>query len=95
MLRNLAIAAMLSVALAMPAQEAAAQDLGDVLFGGAVGAIFGGGRGAAIGGFLGATAGGVISAEVESRRHGYYYYDQGCYIRRHGEWVRVHRRHCY
>jgi len=100
MLRNLGIAAMLGVALATPAHEATAQDFGDVLFGGAFGAIIGGalggGRGAAIGGALGATAGGIISAEGERRRHGYYYYNDGCYIRRHdGGWVRVHPRHCY
>jgi hypothetical protein len=75
MLRNLGIAVMLGLAL-MPAPEAAAQELGAVLFGGAVGTLFGGalggGRGAAIGGFLGSTAGGVISAVGERRRHGYY-----------------------
>ena len=53
---------MFGAALLMPAHEAAAQDFGDVVFGGAFGAIvggaLGGGHGAAIGGVLGATAGG-------------------------------------
>jgi uncharacterized protein YcfJ len=98
--RKLGTAAILSLALAMPAQEAAAQDVGDLLFGGAVGALLGGavggGHGAAIGGLIGATAGGIIGAEGERRRHGYYYYRDGCYIHhRDGTWVRVHPRHCY
>jgi uncharacterized protein YcfJ len=100
MLRNLGIAALFGAALLMPAHEAAAQDFGDVIFGGAFGAIvggaIGGGHGAAIGGVLGATAGGLIGAEGERRRHGYYYYRDDCYIQRHnGSWVRVHPRHCY
>lgn len=46
MLRNFGIAAMLGLALMMPAQDAAAQDaLGGALFGGAFGAIFGGALG--------------------------------------------------
>jgi len=101
MLRKLGIVAMLGSALAMPAQEAAAQDvLGGALFGGAAGAIVGGavggGRGAAIGSIIGATTGAAIAAEGERRRDGYYYYRDGCYLQRpDGVWVRAHPRYCY
>jgi hypothetical protein len=101
MVRNLGIAALLALALAMPAHEAAAQDaLGGAILGGAAGAIFGGalggGRGAAIGAVLGAGTGAAIAAEGERRRGGYYAYHDGCYIQRgDGAWVRVHPRHCY
>ena len=69
MLRTSGIAALLALALAMPAQEAAAQDplLGGLL-GGAAGAIIGGaaggGRGAAIGAIIGGTTGAVIAGLV-------------------------------
>jgi hypothetical protein len=47
MLRNLGIAAMLSLAVVMPVHEAAAQDaLGGAILGGGVGALFGGALGA-------------------------------------------------
>ena len=94
-------AALLALALAMPAHEAMAQDaLGGALFGGAAGAIvggaLGGGRGAAIGAVLGAGTGAAIAAEGERRRNGYYYYRDGCYLQRpDGAWVRAHPRYCY
>jgi len=100
MLRNLGIAALLASALAMPAQEAAAQDtLGGAIVGGAAGAIIGGavggGRGAAVGAIIGAGTGAAIASDGERRGDGYYYYRDGCYRqRRDGEWVRVHPRHC-
>ena len=92
---------MLAVALAMPAQEATAQDaLGGALLGGMGGAIvggaLGGGRGAAVGAIVGATTGAAIAAEGERRREGYYYYRDGCYIQRpDGAWIRVSPRYCY
>ena len=100
MLRNLGIAVLMASALAMPAQEAAAQDaLGGAIFGGATGAIIGGavggGRGAAIGAIIGAGTGAAIAREGERRRGGYYYYRDGCYLQRpDGEWVRAHPRYC-
>jgi hypothetical protein len=100
MLRNLGIAVLMASALAMPAQEAAAQDaLGGAIFGGATGAIIGGavggGRGAAIGAIIGAGTGAAIASEGERRRGGYYYYRDGCYLQRpDGEWVRAHPRYC-
>src|SRR5215475_13253532 len=78
MLRTSGIAALLALALGMPAQEAAAQDplLGGLL-GGAAGAIIGGaaggGRGAAIGALIGGATGAVIAAEGQ-RRGAYYYW---------------------
>ncbi len=101
MLRSLGSAALLSLALAMPVHEAAAQDaLGGALLGGVGGAIvggaIGGGRGAAVGAIVGATTGAAIAAEGERRRAGYYYYRDGCYIQRpDGYWVRVSPRYCY
>ena len=94
MVRNLGIAALLALAFAMPAYEAAAQDaLGGAILGGAAGAIFGGavggGRGAAIGAVIGAGTGAAIASEGERRRGGYYAYHDGCYIQRgDGAWVR-------
>ena len=101
MVPKLGIAALLALAIAMPAHEAMAQDaLGGALLGGAAGAIFGGavggGRGAAIGAVLGAGTGAAIASEGERRRGGYYYYHDGCWIQRgDGAWMRVHPRYCY
>jgi BA14K-like protein/outer membrane protein with glycine zipper len=99
MLRTSGIAALLAVALAMPAQEAAAQDtlLGGLL-GGAAGAIIGGaaggGRGAAIGAIIGGTTGAVIAAEGQ-RRGAYYYWRNGCYVQRpDGAYVAVAPGYC-
>src|ERR1700739_1623558 len=101
MIRTLGIAAVLALAVAMPAQEAAAQDtLGGAILGGVGGAIvggaIGGGRGAAIGAVVGAGTGGGIASEGGRRRNGVYYYRNGCYIQRYdGAWVPVGPRYCY
>lgn len=102
MFNRFAAAAVLVLACAVPAHEAAAQDntLGGAIFGGAAGAIvggaIGGGRGAAIGAVIGAGTGAAIASEGDRRRNGYYYYRDGCYIqRRDGAWLRVDPRYCY
>jgi len=100
MIRTFGIAALLSLALAMPAHEAAAQNtLGGALLGGAAGAVVGGavggGRGAAIGAVIGAGTGAAVTSEGERRRGGYYWYHDGCYIERYDGWMRVHPRYCY
>ena len=99
MLRTSGIAALLALALALPAQEAAAQDplLGGLL-GGAAGALIGGaaggGRGAAIGAIIGAGTGAVIAAEGQ-RRGAYYYWRNGCYVQRpDGAYVAVAPGYC-
>jgi hypothetical protein len=101
MLRSFGSAALLTLALAMPVHDAAAQDaLGGALLGGAGGAIvggaLGGGRGAAIGAVVGATTGAAIAAQGQPRQGGYYAYNSGCYVQRpDGAWVRVSPRYCY
>src|SRR5215470_12348994 len=83
MIRTIGAAALMSLALTMPAQQAAAQDPFSVLGGAAAGAVIGGATSA------------IISAEAERRRGGYYWYNDGCYVRAQGGWVRVARRYCY
>ena len=102
MVRKAGLAALLALAVVMPAHEAAAQNntLGGALFGGAAGAIVGGavggGRGAAIGAVIGAGTGAAIASEGDRRRDGYYWYHDGCYIQRgDGGWMRVDPRYCY
>jgi outer membrane lipoprotein SlyB len=100
MIRKFGIAALLGLAIAMPAHEAAAQNtLGGALLGGAAGAVVGGavggGRGAAIGAVIGAGTGAAIASEGERRRGGYYWYHDGCYVERYDGWMRVHPRYCY
>jgi len=102
MLRKFGTAAVLALAFAMPAHEAAAQNntLGGAIFGGAAGAIvggaLGGGRGAAIGAVIGAGTGAAIASEGDRRRNGNYYYHDGCYLQRpDGYWVRADPRYCY
>jgi len=99
MFRISGAAGFLALAMAMPAQEAAAQDplLGGLL-GGAAGAIIGGaaggGRGAAIGALIGGATGAVIAAEGQ-RRGAYYYWHSGCYVQRpDGAWVAVAPNYC-
>lgn len=93
-------AAVLAAAIAMPTQQAQAQEvLGGALFGGAAGAILGGalggGQGAAIGAILGAGTGAVIASEGQRRANGYYYHRNGCYLQRpDGAWVVAHPRYC-
>ena len=99
MLRTLGAAAILALVMAMPQQQAMAQDvLGGAILGGAAGAIIGGvaggGRGAAIGAGIGAATGAIIASEGQRRRGGYYYWHRGCYIHRPYGWVRVSSRYC-
>ena len=75
LIRALGSSACLAIALAMPMQEAAAQDpVGGAIVGGATGAIIGGvlggGRGAAIGAIIGGATGAAIGAEGELRPGG-------------------------
>src|SRR5258708_5665243 len=100
MIRAIGAAALLTLAAAMPLQQAHAQDLlGGALLGGAAGAIIGGaatgrGEGAAIGAVIGATAGAAIASQGQ-RRGGYYWYDGRCWLRYpSGEYQRVSRRYC-
>ena len=100
MLRQFGASALLALAIAMPAQEAAAQDpLGGALLGGAAGAILGGaltgrGGGAAVGAIIGATTGALIASEGQ-RRGGYYYWRNGCYVQQpDGSWIAVSPRYC-
>jgi hypothetical protein len=100
MIGKLGAAALLTLAMAMPAQDAAAQSpLGGALFGGGIGAIIGGavggGRGAAIGAAIGAASGAIIAAEGRRMRGGYYYWRNGCYMQRpDGAWVPVSPAYC-
>jgi len=101
MLRAVGMVACLTVAMAMPVREAAAQDaIGGAIIGGVGGAILGGaiggGRGAAIGAVVGAGTGAAIASEGERRRSGYYAYQRGCYMQRpDGRYVPVDPRYCY
>lgn len=91
--------ALLALAIAIPPQQARAQNaLGGAILGGAAGAIIGGaaggGQGAAIGAGIGAATGAIIASEGQRRRGGYYYWHRGCYIHRPYGWVRVSGRYC-
>ena len=75
MFRTFAATSLLTLACAMPVQQAAAQDaIGGAIFGGAAGALLGGaigGRGGAIaGGIIGGTTGAAIAAEGQRRARG-------------------------
>jgi len=100
MLRTLGTIVVLTLAMTVPVQQAAAQDpLGGAILGGAAGAIIGGiaggGRGAAIGAGIGAATGAIIAAEGQRRRGGYYYWRNGCYVQQPGVgWVRVSSDYC-
>jgi outer membrane lipoprotein SlyB len=102
MIRTIGVAALLTLASAMPLQQASAQEniLGGALLGGAAGAIIGGaasgrGSGAAAGAVIGATTGAIIGSQMESRRGGYYWYEGRCWFRHpNGEYHRVSRRQC-
>ncbi len=87
MYRGLGAAALLTIAIALPVQDAAAQDpIGGALLGGAAGAILGGavggGRGAAAGAIIGGVTGAAIASQGQPRPGGYYYYQNGCYMQR-------------
>jgi len=100
MFRTLAAASLLTVACAMPLQQAAAQDpVAGGIFGGAAGAIIGGalgGRGGAVAGaIIGGTTGAAIAAQGQRRANGYYWYNNGCYIQRpDGAWIGVAPQYC-
>lgn len=101
MVRAIAGAACIALALVMPVQEAAAQEniLGGALFGGAAGAIIGGavgGRsGAAAGAIIGAGTGAALGAQMERRHTGYYWYNGRCWRRdRGGNYHLVARGYC-
>ena len=100
MYRAFGAAALLSLAIAAPVQEAAAQDpVGGALLGGAAGAIvggaLGGGRGAAVGAVVGGVTGAAIAAQGQPRPGGYRYYQQACYQQRgDGAWVAVAPQYC-
>lgn len=100
MTQRLMAASFLVLAMAMPMQGAAAQDiLGGAIIGGAAGGLIGravGGRGGVVPGvIIGATAGALIASEGERRRGGYYYHRNGCYLQRpDGAWVAVSPRYC-
>src|SRR4051794_31655094 len=100
MIRTVTAASLLTLACAIPLQQAAAQDaIGGAIFGGAAGAILGGaigGRGGAVAGaIIGGTTGAAIAAEGERRRNGYYWYRNGCYVQRpDGAWIGVAPQYC-
>lgn len=100
MIRTVTAASLLTLACAMPLQQAAAQDaIGGAIFGGAAGAILGGaigGRGGAVAGaIIGGTTGAAIAAEGERRRNGYYWYRNGCYVQQpDGSYVVVAPAYC-
>ena len=100
MLRTIAAASLLTLACAMPLQQAAAQDpVAGGIFGGAAGALIGGalgGRGGAVAGaIIGGTTGAAIGAEGQRRREGYYWYRNGCYMQRpDGAYVAVPPDYC-
>ncbi len=98
--RVLGAAAFLAIALAMPVQDAAAQDpVGGAILGGAAGAILGGalggGRGAAVGAIIGGATGAAIAANGQQRPGGYWYYQSACYQQRpDGAWLVVAPEYC-
>lgn len=100
MYRALGASAFLAIALAMPVQDAAAQDpLGGAILGGAAGAIIGGavggGRGAATGAIIGGVTGAAIGAQGQPRPGGYRYYQNACYQQRpDGGWLVVSPEYC-
>jgi hypothetical protein len=100
MYRALGASAFLAIALAMPMQDAAAQDpVAGAIVGGAAGAIVGGavggGRGAAVGAIIGGATGAVIAAQGQLRPGGYRYYQNACYQQRpDGAWVVVAPERC-
>ncbi len=100
MCRSFGAVAFLAMAIAPPAQDAAAQDpVGGALLGGAAGAILGGamggGRGAAIGAIVGGATGAAIASQGQPRPGGYRYYQSACYMQRpDGAWVVVAPQYC-
>ena len=93
-------AALLTLACALPAQQAAAQDpIAGGILGGVAGGLLGGaigGRGGAVAGaIIGGTTGAAIAAQGQRRANGYYWYNNGCYIQRpDGAWMGVAPGYC-
>jgi hypothetical protein len=102
MIRLIAAAALLIVAIACQPQSASAQEgaIGGAIFGGAAGADIGGaltGRaaGAPARAVIGATTGAALGASKEARRGGLFWYRGNCYRRhRNGDYHRVARWRC-
>ena len=100
MLRTFGAAALLTLASAMPLQQAAAQDpVAGGIFGGIAGGLLGGaigGRGGAVAGaIIGGTTGATIAAQGQRRANGYTWYNNGCYIQRpDGAWMVVAPQYC-
>lgn len=100
MLGRITSIALVSLAMAMPAQKTNAQDaLGGAIIGGAAGGLIGGavggGRGVVPGIVIGAVAGAIIAQEGERRRNGRYYYRNSCYVQRSdGSYIAVNPREC-
>ena len=101
MIRTIGATLLLTLATAMPVQQAAAQDIS----GRRVAWRRGGSpdrrrrdrprRGAAIGAVIGAGAGAAIAAQGEQRRSGYYWYEGRCWLRHpNGSYQRVSARYC-
>lgn len=98
-MRYLGAALLLASVMALPVQEAKAQDPLATIVGGAIGAGVGaavtGGRagGAIVGGVIGAGAAAAIT--FDPRPGGYYWYDRRCWYRYpNGEYRLVSRRNC-
>src|SRR5690349_10620848 len=99
MYRALGAATLLAIAIAMPVQDASAQDpVGGAILGGAAGAILGGamggGRGAAVGAIVGGATGAAIAAQGAARPGGYRYYHNSCYRQRPDGWLIVAPEYC-
>jgi hypothetical protein len=94
------LGAFMFLGLALPVQQAAAQDvLGGAIVGGALGGIIGGalgrGGGAIAGAAIGATTGAVVAAEAQRRSSGYYWWRGSCYYRYpNGAWLQVQPGYC-
>jgi hypothetical protein len=103
MIRSIVTGLLLTLLVALPGQEASAQNntLGGAIVGGAVGGIIGGaatgrGSGVAIGAAIGATTGALIGAEADRRRGGHYWWKGDCYYKDSAQkWYRVSRSKCY
>jgi hypothetical protein len=101
MRRGFTAVALITVTLGLSLHATKAQDaLGGALLGGAAGAIIGGAAtgkagGAVAGGVIGAATGAAIASQGQARPGGYYYYQNGCYMRRpDGGWVAVAPDYC-
>ncbi len=98
--RGILAASLLAITLGGPLPALAQDPLGGALLGGAAGAIIGGAAtgkagGAVAGGVIGVATGAAIASQGQARPGGYYYYRNGCYMRRPaGDWVAVAPDYC-